>query len=240
MKRSKRYKMINYYELLEVSKNASAEVIEKAYKVLAKRYHPDLQEQANKKKAEEKMKLINEAYEVLSNREKRQNYDIKLEEWTKKEELRKQKNEQSLGYDQDNQTRENIVSNITKEDLDRYINLKKQNAQNEQHEQVANEIKQKVEQETRRKYEQAYENYLRSLGYRIKYKWTFKRVMNLIITIVVIILVFTLIYFIPPVRNFVNNLYEENQVFKIIVNIGKGIIDIIANIFRSIGGIFKK
>ena len=41
--------MKNYYEILEVNENASKEVIDKAYKVLAKKYHPDLQEEKNKK-----------------------------------------------------------------------------------------------------------------------------------------------------------------------------------------------
>ena len=47
--------MKNYYEILEVDQKASKEVIEKAYKVLAKKYHPDLQEEKNKKRAEEKI-----------------------------------------------------------------------------------------------------------------------------------------------------------------------------------------
>ena len=54
------------YDILEVSEKASKEVIDKAYKVLAKKYHPDLQAEENKSKAEAKMKEINEAYNVLS------------------------------------------------------------------------------------------------------------------------------------------------------------------------------
>ena len=66
------------YEILEVSENASPEIIEKAYKVLAKKYHPDLQQAEEKKNAETKMKQINEAYEILGNTQKRKEYDEKL------------------------------------------------------------------------------------------------------------------------------------------------------------------
>ena len=71
--------MKNYYEILEVDKNASQEVIEKAYKTLAKKYHPDLQQGQQQQEYAEKMKIINEAYDVLSNMEKRQQYNEKLE-----------------------------------------------------------------------------------------------------------------------------------------------------------------
>ena len=62
--------MKKYYEILEVDKNASQEVIEKAYKTLAKKYHPDLQQGSMKQQYAEKMKIINEAYDVLSDSEK--------------------------------------------------------------------------------------------------------------------------------------------------------------------------
>ena len=68
----------NYYEILEVNKNASPEIIEKAYKTLVKKYHPDLQEDNMKKIYEEKIKKINEAYDILSNSEERKNYDLNL------------------------------------------------------------------------------------------------------------------------------------------------------------------
>ena len=67
--------MKNYYEILEVDKNASEEVIEKAYKTLAKKYHPDLQNNSN---CQDKMRQINEAYEILSNDFKRREYDEKI------------------------------------------------------------------------------------------------------------------------------------------------------------------
>ena len=69
----------NYYEILEIDKNASPEIIEKAYKTLAKKYHPDLQDDAHKKEAEETLKKINEAYETLSTPEKKSIYDQTIE-----------------------------------------------------------------------------------------------------------------------------------------------------------------
>ena len=68
----------NYYDILEISKNASPEIIEKAYKTLVKKYHPDLQIAEEKNKYEKKIKKINEAYDILSNSEKRKNYDLNL------------------------------------------------------------------------------------------------------------------------------------------------------------------
>lgn len=66
------------YEILEVSEKASKEVIDKAYRVLAKKYHPDLQEEGFKQEAENYMKEINEAYSILGDEEKRKQYDNKL------------------------------------------------------------------------------------------------------------------------------------------------------------------
>lgn len=70
--------MKDYYEELEVSRQASPEIINKVYKVLAKKYHPDTTKE-NKQEAEERFKKISEAYEVLSNPQKRKVYDADLE-----------------------------------------------------------------------------------------------------------------------------------------------------------------
>src|SRR5438046_10617659 len=66
-------KFRDYYEILGVARSAKEEEIKKTYRKLARKYHPDLN--PNNKQAEEKFKEIQEAYEVLSDAEKRRKYD---------------------------------------------------------------------------------------------------------------------------------------------------------------------
>lgn len=77
----------DYYKILDVDKTASEKDIKKSYRKLARQYHPDVN--PGKPEAEAKFKEINEAYEVLSNKEKRQKYDELGANWKQYEQWQK-------------------------------------------------------------------------------------------------------------------------------------------------------
>src|ERR1700683_2798537 len=79
-------KFRDYYEVLGVARGASDEDIKKAFRKLARQYHPDVAK--TKKGAEEKFKEINEAYEVLSDPAKRKKYDELGANWKSGAEFR--------------------------------------------------------------------------------------------------------------------------------------------------------
>jgi len=83
---------IDYYKVLGVDKKASAKEIKKAYRKLARKYHPDLN--ANDKEAEKKFKRINEANEVLSHAENRKKYDQYGKDWKHAETFEKAQRQQ--------------------------------------------------------------------------------------------------------------------------------------------------
>src|SRR6266700_3845760 len=69
----------DYYKVLGVARTASADDIKKAFRKLARKYHPDVN--PGDKKSEAKFKEINEAYEVLSDSDKRRKYDTLGPNW---------------------------------------------------------------------------------------------------------------------------------------------------------------
>ncbi len=90
-------KFKDYYEVLGVSRSASSDEIQKAYRKLARKYHPDLNKT---KEAEDRFKEINEANEVLSDPEKRKKYDTLGANWKAGQEFRPPPGwEQAAGFD---------------------------------------------------------------------------------------------------------------------------------------------
>ena len=220
----------NYYEWLEISKNASQEVIEKAYKALVKKYHPDLQEGDNKIKAEEMIKKINEAYSVLSDETKRRQYDATIQENTiSKEEydrlqqelnnMKSQANPHNINQNP-NYTYNNIHTQQSNNAIHNVSGVQK-NAQNYQED----EYRQKMENAVKKAYHDAYIQDLRNRGYKIRYKKTMKDYLKIGIVIIAIILICLLLWVIPFTREKLIELYNSNPIIK-------GIVDIIINIFQ--------
>ena len=200
------------YEILEVSENASAEIIEKAYKVLAKKYHPDLQEESQKVNSENKMKQINEAYEVLGNPEKRKEYDMKLKKDREEEKL---KNNIDVNYNND-LNRQNKCQNSYIYERERQIRQMQENLN--------------------KQYENAYYNYLRSLGYKVKHKLTKQNIIDFIIVVGIMAIIIVALWYIPFTRNWMINFYQSNPILKVIIDI---IISIITGIFKGIWTFIK-
>lgn len=91
---------VDYYERLGITKTAKADEIKKAYRKLARKYHPDLN--PNDEQASQKFKEINEANEVLSDEKKRKQYDQYGEHWQQGEayaQANRQQQEQQQYYD---------------------------------------------------------------------------------------------------------------------------------------------
>ena len=217
----------NYYDILEVNKNASPEIIEKAYKTLVKKYHPDLQDNNLKAEYEEKIKLINEAFEVLSDSEKRKNYDLNLKqtEFSVEDynnlinENLKLKNE--INYLKNNliNYKNNINNNLNNKINENFNNINKNNFNNSNYNKNINNnysenIQQKYDDVINKAYYDAYIQDLKNRGYKIKYKKTFKEYLKSLISLFITIIIFLLIFQIP----FIKNYFFNNELIKIINN----------------------
>jgi len=209
--------MENYYEILEISEKASDEIIKKAYNVFVKKYHPDVVPKDKKAFAEEKIKKINEAYETLSNPQKRKAYDEEL--YSLREE------EQRIKYVNQFQASSTIQNAETNQNFN--PNLKTQN--NIKYEQIQQEIHNELKRKAQEDYAKAYHNYLRSLGFKIRYKKTFKDYLVIFITILIFALIGFIIWKIPYTHNKLLEIYNSNPIINFIVNF-------IAEAFKNIFG----
>ena len=223
---------LNYYEILEVNENASIEVIDKAYRVLAKKYHPDVYE-GDKKQAEAMMQKLNEAYDVLSDVNKRSNYDAILKR-KKQIELEKSITENKKNSSIDSQNFNNINSQTeTDTPLNNPAKYNKEKFVVDTT-YMDEKQKRKIKKKLQERYVEAYDNYLRSRGYKLRYKWTPKRILKAILIVAFSILILTLIFFLPPVHNYFISVYESNPIFKMTVDLISSFFSAIITTFSSI------
>lgn len=237
--------MNTLYEILEVSESASKEVIEKAYKVLAKRYHPDLQLPENKQMAEQKMKQINEAYDILSDDSKRKAYDEKLK--SQREAENREKMEQANGVGQSNPTgapytgyaNTNQYQNSSHQHRQQGMSPEEQRYREMQRRKYEEQLRQQQEQmqkQMEQQYENAYYNYLRSLGYRIKEGWTWEKTKKMILTLLIMAGILLILWIFPPTHALMLHIYETNGIVKLIIDI---IVGIVEALFQAIGSVFQ-
>ena len=223
--------MKNYYEILEVNKNASTEVIDKAHKTLVKKYHPDLQENTQQKaNSEAKIKEINEAYEVLGNSEKRAEYDAMLAEQETieqeriiQEQLEKELRNNSVSnnnyrnddyYNQQNKNSYTNKNNIRNQQV--YNN--KTNNSNNYNDTINEQFQQDYEDAINKAYHDAYIQDMKNRGYKIKYKKTWNERLRSLIALLITIGIILLIFQLPFVKDYFHSLYKENEVFRNIIN----------------------
>ena len=240
--------LVTIYDLLEVNENASKEEIEKAYLRLVNEYRidPKLSQMENDDN-EVIIKKLKLAYEILSNDEKRSRYDADLakkraEELIKNVEVQNEtevedvveENENYEEKEQEDEIEESIEDDDIEEPEVKLTNEEKKILQKAAKKEFKENLKkaQKADEEYNRAYNEAYNNYLRKMGYTVKEPWTFKRIRNLIIGILILIFICALIWFLPPTRKLLIQIYEENFVVK-------SLVDLIAMLLNAIKNAFK-
>jgi len=197
--------MITYYEILEVSRMASKEVITKAYKVLVRKYHPDLeQDEGKKEEAKEKMVRINEAYETLSDDEKRKKYDDTIAILEEKERIEKEKKKQQGKTQNVNTNVDNVNSNnnISINNIDNANNLNDDTKLQEEMQRAEEEIQMPKQNIVNKMYEDYY-NTLRRMGYKVVTVRPLKERIKAYVIAGIVILLLILIYNIPFIRGFI-------------------------------------
>ena len=201
--------MITYYEILEVSRMASKEVITKAYKVLVRKYHPDLeQDEGKKEEAKEKMVRINEAYETLSDDEKRKKYDdtiaiLEEKERIAKEKERKQSKTQNINNNRNiNVNRNTVDVNSNINNIDNRNNLNNDTKLQEEMQRAEEEIQMHKQNIVNQMYEDYY-NTLRRMGYKVVTVRPLKERIKAYLIAGIVIILLILIYNIPFIRGFI-------------------------------------
>ncbi len=212
-----------YYDILEVSRYATDEVINRAHKVLVKRYHPDVQKDSeSRKKAAEEMVKVNEAYEVLSDKDKKAKYDKKLE----LEEKRKNMQNSSNAYNTNIRSSKKNNGSNTNINAGQNLNQSMVNIQNNPTEEEIEMQRRLIEMQgdaIRENMRQQYYNQLRSMGYTIKEPFSWKKAKRIAILIIALIVINFLIFNIPFLANLMSDLEFSNPILAIFIRILRGI-----------------
>ena len=193
--------MKDYYGILEVNEKASPEIIEKAYKTLVKKYHPDLYSSVQKREAETKLKEINEAYNILSDRFLRSQYDLELQKERQRRQMKDNTSQKNMENNQQatvKRRNETILEN-------RKNKTKRENVSNKKNEGTISEIIDVVRE---------------LWGNRPKKNE--KKKMNrtdwlaIGLTIIIVLIIGVILWFIPFTNGWMRQLLFENALFNFI------------------------
>ena len=211
---------MNYYKILEVDKDASPEVIEKAYKTLVKKYHPDLQESNMREKSEGRIKLINEAYEVLSNPVSRSKYDLTLKQSEISQEDYNKLSEENISLHKEiNNLKQKSNFQYTQNDFQFTANNHSQQPNYNEEYRKQLEYENEILQAKEKAYHDAYIQDLKNRGYKIRYKKTPKDYFKNLIAFILTLLILFLLLQIAFINNFFKSLFSENPIIRAFLNI---------------------
>ena len=201
--------MKDYYEILQVNEKASIEIIEKAYKTLAKKYHPDLQTDETKRKfAEEKFKNLNEAYKVLSDDFLREQYDEELQI----EKMKKYKRQ--MRYQNDNVRFQYTKMSEDINDFENKSNLRNENRKNADYENQERYKKTKNDVGTFSSMTNLVKEIIANRPKTgEKRKITKKDVFAVGLTILIVIIIGVILWFLPFTNGWMRELIFENPLF---------------------------
>ena len=175
-----------------------------------------------KQKAEEKLKLINEAYEVLSNPDSRAKYDETLKQSEiSEEDFNRLSEENRTLYNEinnlkhtNNNNNNYYNNNPTEEDIRREQEYQRKYEEQLEYENQIQQVKQKA-------YHDAYIQDLKNRGYKIRYKKTPKDYLKNFLAFILTIAILFIIWQIPFVHNFFIKVFSENPIIQTIINLFK-------------------
>lgn len=202
----------NYYEILEIDKNASIEIIDKAYKTLVKKYHPDVQDDVS----DDKIKKIIEAYEVISDSEKREIYDSNLKSNTISIDDFNKLNFENEILKKENEELFQRINNLISSNYKRPVNeIPKQRTTSIY---KNNDFYSQVVQPPQEAYTPSkFENYRNH--YKMTDNSTIKNIISLCLTLLLFASLSYILWIIPFTHNYLVSIYDNNVALQSLINL---------------------